>query len=128
MAVEIKYVVIREGEEKMSFASKKEADAYDKMLDLAEVLNDWLVTCPLELDEAQRDNMSMWLAERKDALQGNCRKQRSMLRRRQKCRSLRLQRMKLSLVPPKKAPRKSRAKQRPPDNRRSGNFRIFSQS
>ncbi|HBU0237174.1 TPA: LexA family transcriptional regulator, partial [Klebsiella pneumoniae] len=25
MAVEIKYVVIREGEEKMSFASKKEA-------------------------------------------------------------------------------------------------------
>ncbi|HBV6167550.1 TPA: hypothetical protein MD271_000169 [Klebsiella aerogenes] len=53
MAVEIKYVVIREGEEKMSFASKKEADAYDKMLDLAEVLNDWLVTCPLELDEAQ---------------------------------------------------------------------------
>ena len=38
MAVEIKYVVIREGEEKMSFASKKEADAYDKMLDLAEVL------------------------------------------------------------------------------------------
>lgn len=68
MAVEIKYVVIREGEEKMSFASKKEADAYDKMLDLAEVLNDWLVECPLELDEAQRDNMSMWLAERKDAL------------------------------------------------------------
>ncbi len=68
MAVEIKYVVIREGEEKMSFASKKEADAYDKMLDLAEVLNDWLVACPLELDEAQRDNMSMWLAERKDAL------------------------------------------------------------
>ncbi|MHA6386191.1 YebG family protein, partial [Escherichia coli] len=32
MAVEVKYVVIREGEEKMSFTSKKEADAYDKML------------------------------------------------------------------------------------------------
>lgn len=28
MAVEVKYVVIREGEEKMSFTSKKEADAY----------------------------------------------------------------------------------------------------
>ncbi|MDX6778637.1 YebG family protein, partial [Klebsiella aerogenes] len=54
MEVEIKYVVIREVEEKMSFASKKEADAYDKMLDLAEVLNYWLVTCPMELDEAQR--------------------------------------------------------------------------
>ncbi len=61
MAVEIKYVVIREGEEKMSFASKKEADAYDKMLDLAEVLNDWLVECPLTLDEEQRDSMAMWL-------------------------------------------------------------------
>ncbi|HEY4468774.1 MAG TPA: YebG family protein [Klebsiella sp.] len=68
MAVEIKYVVIREGEEKMSFASKKEADAYDKMLDLAEVLNDWLVECPLILDEEQRDSMAMWLAERKDTL------------------------------------------------------------
>ena len=69
MAVEIKYVVIREGEEKMSFASKKEADAYDKMLDLAEVLNDWLVASPLEMDDAQRDTMAMWLAERKEALQ-----------------------------------------------------------
>ncbi len=53
----------------MSFASKKEADAYDKMLDLAEVLNDWLVTSPLEMDDVQRDTMAMWLAERKEALQ-----------------------------------------------------------
>jgi dsDNA-binding SOS-regulon protein len=53
----------------MSFASKKEADAYDKMLDLAEVLNDWLVASPLEMDDAQRDTMAMWLAERKEALQ-----------------------------------------------------------
>ena len=37
MAVEVKYVVIREGEEKMSFTSKKEADAYDKMLDTADL-------------------------------------------------------------------------------------------
>lgn len=42
MAVEIKYVVIREGEEKMSFTSKKEADAYDKMLDTADLLDTWL--------------------------------------------------------------------------------------
>ena len=68
MAVEIKYVVIREGEEKMSFTSKKEADAYDKMLDLADVLNDWLVACPLTLEEAQRDEMALWLAERKETL------------------------------------------------------------
>ncbi len=41
MAVEVKYVVIREGEEKMSFTSKKEADAWDKMLDTADLLDTW---------------------------------------------------------------------------------------
>lgn len=68
MAVEVKYVVIREGEEKMSFASKKEADAYDKMLDLAEVLEGWLAQSPVALDEAQREQMAMWMAEQKDTL------------------------------------------------------------
>ncbi|ACD08332.1 YebG protein [Shigella boydii CDC 3083-94] len=42
MAVEVKYVVIREGEEKMSFTSKKEAE--------------------------QREALSLWLAEQKDVL------------------------------------------------------------
>lgn len=51
------------------FCQQKEADAYDKMLDLAEVLNDWLVASPLEMDDVQRDTMAMWLAERKEALQ-----------------------------------------------------------
>ncbi|WP_420835321.1 YebG family protein [Candidatus Erwinia dacicola] len=31
----------------MTFASKKEADAYDKMLDMAEVFSDWLTASPL---------------------------------------------------------------------------------
>jgi len=68
MAVEVKYVVIRDGEEKMSFASKKEADAYDKMLDLADVLESWLVDAPVVLEAEQRDQMAMWLAEQKDVL------------------------------------------------------------
>lgn len=68
MAVEVKYVVIREGEEKMSFASKKEADAYDKMLDLAEVLETWLAQGPVTLDDEQREHMAMWMAEQKDTL------------------------------------------------------------
>ena len=68
MAVEVKYVVIREGEEKMSFASKKEADAYDKMLDLAEVLEGWLGEAPVTLEEDQRDQMALWLAEQKEVL------------------------------------------------------------
>ncbi|ROP61860.1 hypothetical protein EDF81_0334 [Enterobacter sp. BIGb0383] len=68
MTVEVKYVVIREGEEKMSFTSKKDADAYDKMLDMADVLGSWLGTAPVELDDAAREGMALWLAERKDIL------------------------------------------------------------
>ncbi|RPH22879.1 LexA family transcriptional regulator [Buttiauxella warmboldiae] len=68
MAVEIKYVVVREGQEKMSFASKKDADAYDKMLDLAEVLSEWLTHSPVALEEGQNDVLAMWMAENKDLL------------------------------------------------------------
>ena len=50
MAVEVKYVVIREGEEKMSFTSKKEADAYDKMLDTADLLDAWLTNSPVQME------------------------------------------------------------------------------
>ncbi|EEY5107408.1 DNA damage-inducible protein YebG [Escherichia coli] len=64
MAVEVKYVVIREGEEKMSFTSKKEADAYDKMLDTA----DRLTNSPVQMEDEQREALSLWLAEQKDVL------------------------------------------------------------
>ncbi|BET40028.1 YebG family protein [Atlantibacter hermannii] len=68
MAVEIHYVVVREGKEKMSFANKKEADAYDKMLDLAQTLESWLQTSPVTLEETQLEPLSLWLAEHKDTL------------------------------------------------------------
>nr|WP_024968309.1 YebG family protein [Pantoea sp. IMH] len=69
MAVEIKYVVVRKGEEKMTFASKKEADAYDKMLDMAEVFCDWLSAGPLAMEEEQCEALGLFLAENKDAVQ-----------------------------------------------------------
>lgn len=69
MAVEIKYVVVRKGEEKMTFASKKEADAYDKMLDMAEVFTDWLSDSSLIMEEDQREALGMFLAGNKEALQ-----------------------------------------------------------
>ncbi|EOE5487958.1 YebG family protein [Cronobacter sakazakii] len=68
MAVEIKYVVIREGVEKMSFASKKEADAWDKMLDLAEALEGWLGQAPVGFAEGQVEQLALWMAEQKDNL------------------------------------------------------------
>ncbi|WP_226571177.1 YebG family protein [Mangrovibacter yixingensis] len=70
MAVVVKYVVVRDGEEKMSFVSKKEADAYDKMLDLAECLTDYLESAPVEMEGRQREELALWLAEHKDELNG----------------------------------------------------------
>jgi dsDNA-binding SOS-regulon protein len=69
MAVETKFVVVRKGEEKMTFASKKDADAYDKMLDMAEAFTDWLLQSELPFDEAQFENLGLFLAEQKDAVQ-----------------------------------------------------------
>jgi dsDNA-binding SOS-regulon protein len=68
MAVEVKYVVVRNGEEKMTFANKKDADAYDKMLDLADSLGEWLQQAPIALEEEQREGLSFFLAENKEAL------------------------------------------------------------
>lgn len=43
MVVEVKYVVICEGEEKMLFISKKEVDVYDKMFDMVDLFDIWLI-------------------------------------------------------------------------------------
>ncbi|RPD99798.1 DNA damage-inducible SOS regulon protein [Candidatus Pantoea deserta] len=69
MAVEIKYVVVRKGEEKMTFVSKKEADAYDKMLDLAEAFTDWLTQHQPDMDESQTETLGLLLAEQKETIQ-----------------------------------------------------------
>ncbi|KAB8307889.1 hypothetical protein EH228_14380 [Erwinia endophytica] len=69
MAVEIKYVVVRKGEEKMTFASKKDADAYDKMLDMAEVFSDWLSGAPCDMEDQQREALGMFFAENKEVVQ-----------------------------------------------------------
>lgn len=69
MAVETKFVVVRKGEEKMTFANKKEADAYDKMLDMAEAFTDWLLQHQPALDESQAETLGLLIAEQKDAVQ-----------------------------------------------------------
>ncbi|MBU1196725.1 MAG: YebG family protein [Proteobacteria bacterium] len=68
MAVIVKYIVVRNGEEKMTFATKKEADAYDKMLDIADNLFDFLEKSKLQLDETQLEAISLLLAENRDML------------------------------------------------------------
>ncbi|WP_017346726.1 YebG family protein [Pantoea sp. A4] len=69
MAVETKFVVVRKGEEKMTFASKKEADAYDKMLDMAEAFTDWFLQQQPELEESQAETLGLLLAEQKEVVQ-----------------------------------------------------------
>ncbi len=69
MAVETKFVVVRKGEEKMTFASKKEADAHDKLLDMAEAFTDWLLQSGVQMDDTQAEDLGLYLAGQKEAVQ-----------------------------------------------------------
>lgn len=68
MAVITQFVVVREGEEKMTFTSKKEADAFDKMLDVADNLSPFLAQSELSLDEELCEKLSFYLAKNRDRL------------------------------------------------------------
>lgn len=70
MAVITKFVVVREGVEKMTFTSKKEADAYDKMLDIADNLLPFIEQSALGLDDNATEKLCFYLAENKDQLMG----------------------------------------------------------
>lgn len=52
-----------------TFASKKEADAHDKLLDMAEAFTDWLLQSGMQMDETQAENLGLYLAEQKEAVQ-----------------------------------------------------------
>ncbi|WP_371133428.1 YebG family protein [Rheinheimera sp.] len=68
MAVIIKYVVERNGAEKMTFTSKAEADAYDKMLDTADELTHFLAASTLIADEQLTEALALYMAQQKDNL------------------------------------------------------------
>jgi len=69
VAVIIKYIVERKGVEKMTFTSKKEADAYDKMLDSADQIALFLSDSPVSLDDQQLEEIGLYVASNKDVLQ-----------------------------------------------------------
>ncbi|WP_404339003.1 YebG family protein [Pseudoalteromonas mariniglutinosa] len=66
MAVVVKYVVERNGVERMTFTTKKEADAYDKMLDIAESLELMLEKVDVPLSEQQIESLALEIAKEKD--------------------------------------------------------------
>lgn len=68
MAVITQFVVVREGVEKMTFTSKKEADAYDKMLDIADNLLPFIQKAELGIDESLSEQLAFYFANNKDEL------------------------------------------------------------
>ena len=68
MAVITQFVVVREGVEKMTFTSKKEADAYDKMLDIADNLIPFIQKADLGIDESVGEKLAFYFANNKDEL------------------------------------------------------------
>jgi dsDNA-binding SOS-regulon protein len=68
VAVIVKYVVERNGVEKMTFTSKKDADAYDKMLDIADQFALFLRHGDVKLSEEQSEQLGLYLADNRDCI------------------------------------------------------------
>ena len=63
MAVITRFIVVRNGVElDKEFDLKKEADAYDKMIDAAADLADLIETSKIEMDEYAREELTIFLA------------------------------------------------------------------
>lgn len=68
MAVIVQYVVEREGKPVMTFTSKKEADAYDKMLDMSDELFSLIESSGIDIEDKNKEDLSIFLAKNKDVL------------------------------------------------------------
>ncbi|MBA3988532.1 MAG: damage-inducible protein [Idiomarina sp.] len=68
MAVITQYVVVRDGEQKMTFTSKQEADAYDKMLDMVDELLPLLERSELVSSEKQAEDLAFYLARERESV------------------------------------------------------------
>lgn len=66
MAVESRFVVIRQGVEVETFMDKKAADEYDKMLDMADNLSEMFEQAPVKLSENIREELSVYLAQNRE--------------------------------------------------------------
>ena len=66
MAVVTQYVVVRNGVEKMTFTSKAEADAHDKMLDMVDELLPLLERSEAVSDEQKLEDLAFFLARERD--------------------------------------------------------------
>ncbi|WP_019028361.1 YebG family protein [Colwellia piezophila] len=68
MAVESRFVVIRNGIEAKTFMDKKSADEYDKMLDMADNLSQVFSQSSVELSDSVNEELSIYLAQNREAV------------------------------------------------------------
>ena len=66
MAVESRFVVIRQGVEVETFMDKKAADEYDKMLDMADSLAEMFESTTLDINEKIREELCIYLAKNRE--------------------------------------------------------------
>ena len=67
MSVEVRYHVIREGKEVAVYTSKKEADAHDKMLDIAEELAGFIGQAKnIDIAENVLEELCIYLSKNRD--------------------------------------------------------------
>lgn len=68
MAVITQYVVQHKGVEKLVTTDKKEADKYDKMLEVADNLSTYLAAKGVELNESVSEELGILLSKNKDSV------------------------------------------------------------
>jgi len=66
MAVESRFVVIRNGVEAKTFMDKKSADEYDKMLDMADNLSQLFSQSSVALSDSATEELSIYLAQHRE--------------------------------------------------------------
>jgi len=66
MAVIVKYVVVSHGKEDMIFSTKKEAEAHDKMLDIAERLYAFLQAAEINIAEDTLEALTLFMAQHRE--------------------------------------------------------------
>ncbi|PKI12923.1 YebG family protein [Colwellia sp. 12G3] len=66
MAVESRFVVIRNGVEAKTFMDKKSADEYDKMLDMADNLSQMFAQSSVALSDSANEELSIFLAQHRE--------------------------------------------------------------
>src|SRR5919198_3142370 len=68
MAVIVKYVVVSAGKEDMIFNTRKEAEAHDKMLEVAERLYAFLHAAELNIAEDTLEALTLFMAQQREHL------------------------------------------------------------